>query len=89
MATGQAAVAGALSAPERPLRVYMALLGGVLCIGFTAIFTKWAGVPGPVAAAFRMTTSAVVLALPFAWHLRRRGGDVLQPVHLLNPCFSA
>ena len=45
----------------------------MLCISFTAIFTKWAGVPGPVAAALRMTVATVVLAIPFAWHLRRAG----------------
>ena len=49
----------------------MALFGGVLCISFTAIFTKWAAVPGPVAATYRMIIAAVVLALPF-WRGARR-----------------
>ncbi len=56
-----------------PAGPYLALVGGVLCISFTAIFTKWAGVPGPVAAALRMTVATVVLAIPFVLHQRRTG----------------
>ena len=50
---------------------YFALIGGVLCISFTAIFTKWAAMPGPVAAAWRMTVAILVLAVPFAREARR------------------
>jgi drug/metabolite transporter (DMT)-like permease len=58
---------------------YLALAAGVLCISFTAIFTKWAGVPGPVAAAWRMLVAAAVLAIPFAreagrWSGKERAG---------------
>jgi drug/metabolite transporter (DMT)-like permease len=52
---------------------YAALIAGVLCISFTAIFTKLAHVPGPVAAAYRMTIASAVLTLPLAWHLHRVG----------------
>ncbi len=45
----------------------------MLCISFTAIFTKLAHVPGPVAAAYRMAIATVVLTLPLIWHLRRVG----------------
>lgn len=51
-------------------RAYLALAGGVLCISFTAIFTKWAGAPGPVAAAWRMISAAVILAIPLARQMR-------------------
>ncbi len=44
----------------------------MLCISFTAIFTKWAAVPGPVAAAWRMTVAAAVLTLPFLRQVRRQ-----------------
>ena len=57
--------------PARPARAYLALVMGMLCISFTAIFTKWANVPGPVSAAWRMTIAAVVLALPFFQQARR------------------
>jgi drug/metabolite transporter (DMT)-like permease len=50
---------------------YIALVTGVLCISFTAIFTKIANVPGPVAAAWRMSVATVVLAIPFAREARR------------------
>ncbi len=56
-----------------PAGPYLALAAGVLCISFTAIFTKWAGVPGPVAAALRMTVATAVLAIPFGLHRRRAG----------------
>ncbi|MCX6029597.1 MAG: DMT family transporter [Chloroflexi bacterium] len=57
--------------PARPTRAYLALVVGMLCISFTAIFTKWAHVPGPVSAAWRMTIAAVVLAAPFIRQARR------------------
>ncbi len=57
--------------PARPARAYLALVVGMLCISFTAIFTKWAHVPGPVSAAWRMTIAAIVLAVPFIRQARR------------------
>ncbi len=67
--------------PSEPslLLPYLALAGGVLCISFTAIFTKWAHVPGPVAAAWRMLVATAVLAIPFArearrWRAKERAG---------------
>ncbi len=56
-----------------PLGAYLALLIGVFCISFTAIFTKWAAMPGPVSAAYRMTIAAVVLAIPLLDRARRQG----------------
>lgn len=48
----------------RPLRAYLALTVGVLCISTTAIFTKWAEMPGPVTAVWRMMIATVILAWP-------------------------
>jgi drug/metabolite transporter (DMT)-like permease len=73
MAAGEAARVPAIATRTRPIHAYLALFAGVLCISFTAIFTKWASVPGPVAAAYRMGTSALVLAIPFVWQVRQRG----------------
>lgn len=75
MTTGELAAPGSVSAraPSRSGTAYAALIAGVLCISFTAIFTKIAHVPGPVAAAWRMTIAAAALTLPFAWHIRRSG----------------
>ena len=58
------------------LRAFAALGLGALCIGFSAIFTKWAGVAGPVSGFYRVGIATLVLAIPFATHLFRnaRGG---------------
>jgi len=50
------------------LKAYLALAVGVICIGFSAIFTKWAGeeASGSVSAFYRVAIASVVLAVPFA-----------------------
>ena len=75
MATSEFAGSGpaAVKMRSRSGSAYAALIAGVLCISFTAIFTKIANVPGPVAAAYRMTIAAAVLTIPFAWHVQRSG----------------
>jgi len=60
----------------RPVRAYIALALGVTAISFTAIFTKWAAMPGVPAATCRMTTAAV--ALTIALVVRTRGRPVLS-----------
>lgn len=42
------------------------LVVGILCIAFSAIFTRWAAVPGTVSAFYRVAIATVVLAVPFA-----------------------
>lgn len=75
MPTSKHAAPQPASAParERSSIAYAALIAGVLCISFTAIFTKLANAPGPVVAAYRMTIAAAVLTIPFVWHVRRAG----------------
>jgi drug/metabolite transporter (DMT)-like permease len=51
------------------LRAYLALVFGLLCIGFSAIFVSWANAPGAVTGFYRMVLAVLVLALPF---LRRQ-----------------
>jgi drug/metabolite transporter (DMT)-like permease len=68
-----AALSAALTHPVRPLRAYSALVIGVLCISFTAIFTKWAAMPGPVSATWRMAVATLALAVPFMLNRRRSG----------------
>lgn len=65
MTIGQPAAGKPVVAPARPKWVGLALFAGMLGISFTAIFTKWAGVPGPVAAALRMTVATAALTAPF------------------------
>ena len=50
-------------------RAFAALIFGVLCIGFSALFVKIAGVPGPVSAFYRLVFAGAVL-LP--WWLATR-----------------
>jgi drug/metabolite transporter (DMT)-like permease len=42
----------------------LALLGGVVILGFAAIFVKWSGAPGPVTALYRMLIGAAAIT-PF------------------------
>lgn len=51
-------------------RAYLALTVGVLCISLSAIFVKWAAVPGPASAFYRIFFAALVM-LPVAWARRR------------------
>src|SRR5579859_617111 len=53
------------------LRVYGLLGFGILYIALSAIFTRWAGVPGTVSAFYRLAIATLVLAPPMAHGLRR------------------
>jgi drug/metabolite transporter (DMT)-like permease len=68
------------AAPGRPskLRLSAVLAFGILCIGFSAIFVKWANVPGTVSALYRVAIATIVLAPPFARQLAR-GKVTLRP----------
>ncbi|MBN1965803.1 MAG: hypothetical protein JW910_14220, partial [Anaerolineae bacterium] len=62
----EVALPSAAAQTEHPtLRAYLALLAGVLCIGFSAIFARYADAPGIVVAAWRVSTATLVLAIPF------------------------
>lgn len=56
---------------------YLALVAGVMCISFSAIFTKWANVPGPVSGFYRMAIATAVLSTP--WLLRQRRSGAANP----------
>jgi drug/metabolite transporter (DMT)-like permease len=57
--------------PEKSpsLTAYFALAAGVVCIGFSAIFVKFANVPGTVSAFYRVAIAALVLVI---WQSARR-----------------
>lgn len=61
-------------------RAWTYLLLGVLCIGLSPIFVRWAGVPGAVSAFWRVAIAAVGLVFILLW---RRPG--LPPSHLRLP----
>jgi len=54
------------SRPHLPPSLFLAI--GVFCIGFSAIFVKWAGVAGPVSAFYRTLIAALVIV---PWRLRQ------------------
>ncbi len=71
-----------VAAPSQ-LRVYGMLALGAVCIGLSAIFTRWAGVPGTVSAFYRVAIAAAVLAIPFGRRIARRQVSLDRRVWLL------
>lgn len=45
----------------RLLPAYLALMAGIMCIAWSAIFVRWTDIPGPASAFYRMLIPAVVL----------------------------
>ncbi len=57
--------------PARPWPL-IGLLFGVIGMGSSAIFVRWAGAPGAVSGFYRMALAVAVFSLPFAVEVRRR-----------------
>jgi drug/metabolite transporter (DMT)-like permease len=57
---------------ERPWLPYLALSFGVVALGMSAIFPKWANAPGPVSGLYRMVIATTIVAIPFAREARQR-----------------
>lgn len=74
----EAAIAGLQAAKSKRVPAYFALLGGVVCIAWSAILVKWTDIPGPASAFYRMLIPAVVLLPTFFFD--RRG----EPLGLRN-----
>jgi len=51
---------------------YLALLLGVLSMGMSAIFVKWANVPGAVNGFYRMIIAAAIFAVPFGVQAKKQ-----------------
>ena len=49
----------------RVLRAYLAMVAGIVCIAWSAIFVRWTDIPGPASAFYRMLIPAVVLLPTF------------------------
>jgi drug/metabolite transporter (DMT)-like permease len=58
------------AAASRTAPAYLALVAGILCIAWSAIFVRWTDIPGPASAFYRMLVPALVL-LPT--HFLERG----------------
>ncbi len=55
-------------------KAYLALGIGVICIGLSAIFVRWANAPGAVTSFYRMAIAVVAMAWPFYRRAKTRGG---------------
>lgn len=69
---GEAAHLVSLSSGLRAYFPYLALCFGLAGIGLSAIFVKWANVPGAVSGFYRMVIAAGVMVIPFGIQARRR-----------------
>jgi drug/metabolite transporter (DMT)-like permease len=56
---------------KNPFLPYLALAVGILSLGFSALFVRWANVPGPVMGVYRLGIASLVMVPLFIW--RRRG----------------
>src|ERR1700694_4721124 len=54
---------------------YLALLAGVLCIAWSAIFVRWTDMPGPASAFYRLLIPAVVLLPTWFFGARSKRTD--------------
>jgi drug/metabolite transporter (DMT)-like permease len=59
------------AAAESRLAAYLALVAGIVCIAWSAIFVRWTDIPGPASAFYRMLIPAVVLLPTFATDRKR------------------
>ncbi len=62
-----------IDSPKSHLLPYLALGVGILSLGFSAIFVRWANAPGPVTGFYRMAIAVVVLAWPFYRRVKAQG----------------
>lgn len=70
MATDSAIITRQAAAASR-FAAYLALLAGIVCIAWSAIFVRWTDIPGPASAFYRMLIPAVVLLPTFATDRKR------------------
>lgn len=57
----EASITKETTAGTRTLPAYLALIAGIVCIAWSAIFVKWTDIPGPASAFYRMLVPALVL----------------------------
>ena len=88
--SAQTSIAGTASATRRTFPAYLALVAGVVCIAWSAIFVRWTDIPGPASAFYRMLVPTLVL-LPtqfFDRHRSRVNGRTLGIIALGGVFFA-
>jgi drug/metabolite transporter (DMT)-like permease len=58
---------------KRPILPYLALMLGILCLSFSAMFGKWANAPGPVIGFYRIGIAALLLLPVFIYRKNKYG----------------
>ena len=58
---------------SRPILPYLALVAGIICLSFSAMFGKWANAPGPVIGFYRIGLATVILLPVFLYRRRKHG----------------
>jgi drug/metabolite transporter (DMT)-like permease len=71
---------------NRAWRPYIALGFGVIALGFSALFVRWANAPGPVVGFYRLGLSTLIL-IPF-FIFRRHTGTKITRAILIFPIFG-
>ncbi len=69
--------------PKRPILPYLALLMGIICLSFSAMFGKWANAPGPVIGFYRIGLATVILLPIFLYRKHKNSVKLPLPVLLL------
>ena len=69
---------------KNPILPYLALIMGILCLSFSAMFGKWANAPGPVIGFYRIGMATLIL-LPVFLYRRGKFGVKFPKAILLFP----
>jgi drug/metabolite transporter (DMT)-like permease len=57
------------------LLAYLALVGGIVCIAWSAIFVRWTDIPGPASAFYRLLIPAIILLPTYGFHRESKALD--------------
>jgi len=68
---------------KQPILPYLALIMGIICLSFSAMFGKWANAPGPVIGFYRIGLATVILLPAFLYRKRKNGVKLPKSVLLL------
>ena len=58
---------------KRPILPYLALIMGIICLSFSAMFGKWANAPGPVIGFYRIGLATLILLPVYLYRKRKLG----------------
>ena len=74
--SAEQAIAAKVAARPKLLPAYLALIGGIICIAWSAIFVRWTDIPGAASAFYRMLIPAVVMLPTYLFDRRRERLDL-------------